>query len=270
MKLIENWKDVALRGHSMWAFYASFVCLALPEALFYVADIDTNPRIWWCLGLGLFLYGMVFRLVDQGIDKKKPPSRKVRSPWFVSLVAIIAIFASDTLNAASQLPVANPVPVVQQVIATTDEEFLAVAVPYVGKWEGLRLVAYLDIVGVPTVCYGETKGVKLGDTYTQAQCDAMFSRELIDYRDRLRPSFTANTVAYRLPVHRDVAFTSLAYNVGVSAFGSSTAVKRLNAGDIAGSCEALTWWNRAGGRIVRGLFVRRADDHGLCMIGDVS
>ena len=81
------------------------------------------------------------------------------------------------------------------------------------------------------------------------------------------PRFTSDTIANRLTVDRDVAYASLAYNVGVSGTGKSTAVRRLNQGDIAGGCEALGWWNKAGGRVVRGLVNRRAEETELCMGG---
>ena len=42
----------------------------------------------------------------------------------------------------------------------------AAAIALVAGWEGLRTKAYLDAVKVPTVCFGETRGVKLGDSYT--------------------------------------------------------------------------------------------------------
>ena len=261
MTLIENWKEVVLRSHSMRAFYGTGFCLAFPELVFWLAGIDTDPRIWWLLGAALFIYGVVYRLVDQGIDRSK-----LKSQWILGMVALVAVIAMSTgksLTPASESAVATVVVPGQ----SADLQFLAVAIPLVGKWEGLRLTAYQDIVGVWTVCYGETKGVRVGDTYSQIECDAMLAREIIDYRDRLRPSFTADTIAMRLPVMRDVAFTSTAYNVGVGAFGGSTAVKRLNAGNIEGACEALTWWNKAGGRVVRGLVNRRAEEQAMCMQG---
>ncbi len=54
----------------------------------------------------------------------------------------------------------------------------AAAIALVGMWEGLRLTAYRDIVGVPTVCYGETLGVKIGDKHTKVECDAMLLASL--------------------------------------------------------------------------------------------
>lgn len=272
MKLIANWKSVAKTAHSMWALYASLFCLLLPEMIFWGFEIDTNPRIWWALGVALLIYGLIGRLWDQGIDRTK-----TQSPWFVGVLAIglIGVLAlqhgTSLSNAvfktrtATQTEFENKGAVRPLSGQLYDAAFLEIAVPFVGRWEGLRLQAYVDIVGVPTICYGETKGVRLGQSYTKAECDAMLSRELIAYRNMLRNAFTAQTVANRLPVERDVAFTSLAYNVGVSGASKSTAVRRLNEANITGACEALGWWNKAGGRVIRGLVNRRREETALCL-----
>jgi GH24 family phage-related lysozyme (muramidase) len=254
----------------MWAFYASLICLLLPEVIFAVFETDTNPRIWWVIGILLLIYGILGRVWDQGIDRSK-----TQSPWVVGILALglVAALAFQHLP-ASAMSTAPTVETTSPDVAVTpsggtsyDTAFLEMAVPFIGRWEGLRLEAYLDLVGVPTVCYGETKGVSLGQSYTKAQCDAMFSREIISYRDGLRMAFTPQTVANRLPLGRDVAFTSLAYNVGVSGTSKSTAVRRLNQSNIAGACEALGWWNKAGGRVVRGLVNRRSEETAMCMTG---
>lgn len=46
----------------------------------------------------------------------------------------------------------------------------ATAIALIGSWEGLRTVAYRNIVGIPTVCFGGTRGVKMGDRYTVDEC----------------------------------------------------------------------------------------------------
>ena len=143
------------------------------------------------------------------------------------------------------------------------------AAAFIGPWEGLRTTAYPDALArnIPTVCYGETRGVKRGDTYTDAQCAAMLQRGLVTYRDGLHEYFTPETKGLRLTPERDAAYVSLAYNAGIRGIGRSTAVRRLNDGDIVGGCKALQWWNKAGKRIIRGLVNRRADEHALCMVG---
>lgn len=269
MTLIPNWKSVAKSAHSMWAFYASLICLLLPEFIFWAFAIDTNPRIWWLAGIALLIYGILGRLWDQGMDRTK-----VRSPWIVSALAVVlalALVTGTDFHRQFHAQSAEPSPPVEvQTVApdapqSYDAAFLEIAIPFIGRWEGLRLDAYLDIVGVPTVCYGETKGVKLGDSYTKAECDEMLAREVIDYRERLRPAFSAQVLEELMPVGRDVAFTSLAYNVGVAGTTKSTAVRRLNQANVDGACTALGWWNKAGGRVVRGLVNRRAEETALCL-----
>lgn len=273
MKLIPNWKSVARRAHSMWAFYASLICLLLPEIIYFGWGIDTNPRIWWIAGVALLAYGILGRIWDQGIDQNK-----TNSPWVIMVLAIVLGaamllapgFSKGDLDAAAipvDAPPEPPEPPAPSAPRSYDRDFLDIAVPFIGRWEGLRLEAYLDLVDVPTVCYGETKGVSLGDRYTKAECDAMLAREIISYRDRLRPAFTRDTLDARMPLRRDVAFTSLAYNVGVGGTAKSTAVRRLNAGNVPGACEAIGWWNKAGGRVVRGLVNRRSEETGMCLAG---
>ena len=70
MKLINNWKRVALRSHSMWAQYLALVCLVAPEAAFVLLGYDVaSPRLWWSLGVVLSLYGVIGRIKDQGLVK---------------------------------------------------------------------------------------------------------------------------------------------------------------------------------------------------------
>ncbi|WP_297842962.1 lysozyme [uncultured Roseibium sp.] len=140
----------------------------------------------------------------------------------------------------------------------------ALVVAFVGGWEGLRLVAYKDIVGVPTVCYGETLGVKLGDNHTKVECDAMLLSSLQRHEAGMRKCLKAPDA---IPEKSYVAFVSLTYNIGVGAFCKSTARKRLDAGDVRGACDAATWYTRAGGRKIPGLVNRRSAEHELCLQG---
>ena len=253
MALVPNAKQIALKALSMWANYLGILCLIAPEIIYWVFEVDTNPRIWWILGLVLIVVGIVGRVWDQGIDRSM-----MRMPWLVLIAAMAAV------------PVMAPSEGIAQSAPYSLEAFDAEAVPLIAKWEGLRTTAYLDRIAHPpvwTVCYGETKGVRAGDSYTKAQCDAMLAREVRGYRAGLHRYFTHETKASRLTAKRDAAYTSLAYNAGISAIGKSTATRRLNAGDIRGGCEALAWWNRAGGRVVRGLMNRRADETKLCLAG---
>lgn len=267
MRLVPNWKKIATRASSQWAGYLGLLVLVVPEALFYFLGLDLNPRVTWCVGVGLIVYQLLSRLLDQGIDRDTLKSHWAVGFGVLALLVCAIGFGDWSRSGKDDVPGVVPVVSVPDLSLSPDQEFLAQAVPFVGRWEGLRLVAYRDLVGVWTVCYGETKGVSPGDVYTKPECDAMFSRELLEYRSGLHAYFSAETIAARLPVARDVAFASLAYNVGVSGAGKSTATRRLNDGNVAGACNALTWWNKAGGRVVRGLVNRRTDEQELCLQG---
>lgn len=138
------------------------------------------------------------------------------------------------------------------------------AVGFVGGWEGKRNTAYLDIVGVPTVCFGETRGVKLGDKYTDEQCKAMLGEGLVEFEQGMRKCLVRPDT---IPDKSYAMFLSLTYNIGQGAFCRSTIARRLNSGDIRGACDGLLAWNKAGGKVVQGLVNRRKAEHKLCLEG---
>jgi lysozyme len=140
--------------------------------------------------------------------------------------------------------------------------FLAAAVPFIGQWEGLKLNAYRDIVGVATACYGETRGIQMGDSFTKEECDAMLAAAILEFDAALTKCAPALPT---LPVGARVAFVSWSYNVGTGAACRSTLVRLLNAGDVRAACEQLPKWNRAGGRVVKGLTNRRVNEREICL-----
>lgn len=141
---------------------------------------------------------------------------------------------------------------------------LAAAIALIGSWEGVRTVAYRDIVGVPTVCFGETRGVKMGDRYTMDECRAMLGDGIIEFEAGMRKCLAAPD---KVPEKAYVAFLSLSYNIGTGAFCKSTVARKANAGDYRGACDAISAWNKAGGRVVKGLVNRRADERRICLTG---
>lgn len=143
---------------------------------------------------------------------------------------------------------------------------MAAAVALVGAWEGMRLVAYPDRLayGIPTVCFGETRGVKLGDRYTAEECKVMLGDALAEFETGMRRCLT-NPDA--IPDKPYVAFLSLSYNIGTGAFCRSTLVRKVNAGDLRGACDAILSWTRAGGKVVKGLVNRRKEERKICLEG---
>ena len=140
--------------------------------------------------------------------------------------------------------------------------WLAIAVSAVCAYEGLSLTEYPDIAGIPTICYGETKGVHKGDTATKDQCDAKLAARLVEFNEGVNSCVTAN-----LTDTQRAAMVSLSYNIGVSAFCKSTVVRRINASDVVGACNAILMWDRVKGVRVQGLTNRREKEREMCLKG---
>ena len=140
----------------------------------------------------------------------------------------------------------------------------ALAVVTIGAHEGLRTQAYRDAVGVPTICYGETRGVRLGMVKTKPECDAMLIKALDEFADGMERCAPAIRQA---PESRYVAHLSLSYNIGTGGYCRSSVARLFNAGQIRASCDAFLWWDKAGGRALPGLTRRRHEERALCLQG---
>lgn len=138
----------------------------------------------------------------------------------------------------------------------------ALAVALVAGAEGLRTAAYRDPIGIPTICFGETRGVHMGDTATPEQCRDMLGARLVEFSSAVDRCLVA-----RVPDESYAAFLSFAYNVGTGSFCGSTLVNKANAGDVAGACNELPKWDKARGVRLPGLTKRRADERDLCLSG---
>lgn len=137
---------------------------------------------------------------------------------------------------------------------------LGLAVALTWHFEGLRTRAYLDPVGIPTICYGSTAGVRLGDTRTPQQCEQLLRSELPPY------IAAADRAVGPMPDTRRAALGSFAYNVGIRRMQQSSVVRRLAAGDVQGGCDALRLYVYAGGQKLPGLVKRREAERELCLM----
>jgi lysozyme len=130
----------------------------------------------------------------------------------------------------------------------------------IASWEGYVERAYQDIVGVWTIGFGTTKGVKPGQTVDPVTALKRKIDDISKFEGALKKCVT-------VPLHQHEydAFISLAYNIGPSAFCQSTLVRRLNQGDYDAACKEILKWNRAGGRVVQGLVNRREAEYKQCI-----
>jgi lysozyme len=148
------------------------------------------------------------------------------------------------------------------------DENLDWPIPYemvceIAKHEGCRLKAYRDIVGVWTIGWGETRGVTAGMVWTQRQADERFCESLAEFVEGVR------NACKNPPSDNELgAMTSLAYNVGLAGFAKSTVLRKHNAGDYQAAARAFSLWNKAGGKVVRGLTLRRAKESALYLTPD--
>jgi lysozyme len=124
--------------------------------------------------------------------------------------------------------------------------------------EGLRLSAYLCPAGVWTIGYGTTRGVKPGQVITEDEAEAMLRADVERF---------ARGVSERIqvPVTQGQfdALVSLAYNIGLAAFGKSTLLRLLNESKYALSAQQFDRWNKAAGRVLPGLTKRRAAERAM-------
>lgn len=133
---------------------------------------------------------------------------------------------------------------------------------FVPAKEGTRYVPYYDAAGVYTVCNGSTKNVE-NRTYTPEECGEKLADELANHAEGALKCLTKPTT----PGQR-IAYVSLAFNIGTTAFCRSSVVRYHNAGDMVRACASISMWDKAvvNGQLVPlpGLVKRRAEERAYC------
>lgn len=127
------------------------------------------------------------------------------------------------------------------------------------RFEGLRLQAYQDAVGVWTIGYGSTgPGVIQGLSWSIQQAEADLAQRVNALDQTL-----AQLVQVPLTANQRNALLSLMYNIGPSAFSGSTLLKDLNAGNVQKAADDFLAWNHAGGKVLDDLTKRRTQERAL-------
>jgi lysozyme len=142
---------------------------------------------------------------------------------------------------------------------------LAISVPFIAGWEGKSNDPYKDIVGVSTVCYGETRVAM--KKYTDKECEEMLSKGVEEF---MKPILVSTPTLQERP-YELAAATSLSYNIGQRAYEKSTVRRLFLQGRFKEGCRAFLAWNKARrmGRLVevKGLTNRRKAEVNLCLKG---
>lgn len=129
------------------------------------------------------------------------------------------------------------------------------------NFEGFRSEAYVPVPGdIPTIGFGSTGGVEIGDRISVPQALERLMRDVGDAESAI-----GRCVKVPLSQGEYDAYTSFAFNVGGNAFCASTLVKKLNVGDYPGACLELKRWVYVDGKVVQGLVKRRNIEFQMCM-----
>ena len=131
------------------------------------------------------------------------------------------------------------------------------------QFEGCKLTAYQDSVGVWTIGYGWTKPVdgkpiRAGMTIKQETAERLLKTGLVSYENDV-----SRLVKVDLTQGQFDALVSFTYNLGARSLSTSTLLRKLNAGDYAGAADEFLRWNKAGGKVLSGLTRRREAERAL-------
>jgi lysozyme len=130
------------------------------------------------------------------------------------------------------------------------------------KFEGLRLRAYQDSVGVWTIGYGHTDGVWDGQRITEDEAEALLKSDL-----KLAEQGVTDMVTAPINENQFAALVSFAFNLGTNALRGSTLLRQLNMGFPKAAAEQFLRWDHAGGKLLLGLQLRRQAERALFLKG---
>ena len=141
---------------------------------------------------------------------------------------------------------------------------ISLAAPVVEQFEGCRLAPYRCAAGVATIGFGATRHpdgrrVSLDDReITETEARQYLDHDLIRFAKGVR-----RLIHVKLDPQEEAALISFSFNVGLGNLQSSTLRQKLNRADYMGAANEFPKWRRAGGRILRGLVLRRAAERNL-------
>lgn len=140
------------------------------------------------------------------------------------------------------------------------------------EFEGFRSEAYLDKLANPalwTIGYGTTERAGVGIVPRAGM--EITEKQATEYLQKTVDKFAGQVLEVLKRTATDnqfAAMVSLAYNIGPSAFARSSVLKRFNEGKIQSAADAFLLWNKAGGKVLRGLERRRARERELFLTAD--
>lgn len=142
----------------------------------------------------------------------------------------------------------------------------AVGIASVANFEGFRDKAYIPVPGDrPTIGYGSTYNadgspVKMGETITKERAQILLKNTMTSYEAAVKRCAPYNMYQYEFD-----AYVSFTYNLGEGRFCKSLIPKKLSEHDYAGACKEILRYDFYKGSRLKGLTIRRKEEHDTCM-----
>ena len=241
----------------------AFLMLVLIPALQWALDFELVPKAYEPIIIGTVLPLLAF------IGRKiyQPQLHQIQSFAAVSntddnLTNLFSNFRKLAGGSLSQVQVDQ----INHLVAGFQQKAKSVStagINLICSFEGLRLNAYDDGVGVWTIGFGTTiypNGIKVkrGDTCTTEQAKAYMAHDLKKFESAVNSAVTVS-----LNQNQFDALVSLTYNIGTGSLKESTLLKKLNEADYKGASAQFNVWNKGGGKVMQGLVNRRVVERKL-------
>ena len=137
----------------------------------------------------------------------------------------------------------------------------AAAIVGIALHESFRDSAYIPVAGdVPTIGFGSTENVKLGDKITVDRALVRLLNDASSFERAVKRCAPVPMYQYEFD-----AYVSLTYNIGEGAFCRSTLIKKLNQLDYDGACKEILRWDKFKGKSLAGLTKRRQEEYRKCI-----
>ena len=139
---------------------------------------------------------------------------------------------------------------------------LEILIKLIKDSEGCKLNSYKDCIGIWTLGYGQTQNIKQGMTWTQQQAD---EDVVITALAVLNQAVKYSPILATVNIEKLAAIADFIYNLGVGNYAKSTLKKQVDAGNWMAASSEIKKWNKAAGKELKGLTIRRVKEAHLLL-----
>ena len=139
---------------------------------------------------------------------------------------------------------------------------LEILIKLIKESEGCKLTSYKCPAGIWTIGYGQTKSIKEGMTWTQNQADEDLVKTALEVLNR---AIKYSPILATVNMEKQAAIADFIYNLGVGNYATSTLKKKVDVGDWVSAASEIKRWDKAAGKVLKGLTVRREKEAALLL-----